>query len=77
MPLSKELQSVQELLAHPGWEIFKDLVLLKLKAQLNDKLMSSARAGEQVNAAKFAGQIDILPVILALPEQELERAEKK
>jgi hypothetical protein len=48
-----------------------------LREQLNDKLMASARAGEQVNAAKFAGQIDILPVILALPEQELERAEKK
>jgi hypothetical protein len=75
--LSKEMQLVQELIAHPGWEIFKNLVSGKFKSQLNDKLMASARAGEQVNAAKFAGQIDILPVILALPEQELEKAMNK
>jgi len=38
------------------------------------QLRASARAGEIVNSAKFAGQLDILSVILAMPEQELERA---
>jgi hypothetical protein len=77
MPLSKEMQNLQELIAHPGWEIFSNLVLTKLRVQINDKLMASARAGETTDSAKFAGQIDILPVIIALPEQELEKAMKK
>lgn len=74
--LSKEMQSIQELIVHPGWGEFK-ILLDRLRIQLNDKLMASARAGEQVDSAKFAGQIDILPVIFALPEQELEKAMKK
>lgn len=89
MVLSKEHQQIQELLAHPGWAHFKALLLgpanpvrqdrgLKcLKDQLNDKLMAAARSGQTIDAAKFAGQIDILPVILALPEQELEKAQGK
>ena len=84
--LSKDMQAIQELLAHPGWDIFKTLVLGPdsqerillnkkcLKTQLNDKLMASARNGEQNNSAKFAGQIDILPVIFAIPQQELEKS---
>lgn len=86
MPLPKEMQEIQDLLAHPGWVRFKALVLGPsqpelgrkcLRDQLNDKLMASARSGETSNSAKFAGQIDILPTVLALPEQELEKAMKK
>lgn len=81
-PMDKRHQEIQELLSHPGWEHFKDLLLGPdslgkpkcLVAQLNDKLMAEARCGDQIKSAMFAGQIDIIPVILALPEKELEKA---
>ena len=83
MPLSKEMQEIQEILAHPGWEHFKALVLGPdnppkkcLKSQISDKLMASARSGEPIESAKFVGQLDVLQVIFAIPEKELEMAMK-
>ena len=80
--LAKEAQELQELLAHPGWGHFKALLLIdrpdkaSLKTLLNNKLMAEVRAGDAIKAAGFAGQIDIIPVILALPEKEIEKAKK-
>lgn len=68
---------------HPGWERFKALLLgpdnpevghLSLKSILSNKLMSEARAGETVKTAAFAAQIDILPIILAVPEKYLTKS---
>ena len=82
-PLNKEMQHLQELLAHPGWAIFKDLALganspdpnrKSLKERLQADLLSAGRSGEVNKSAQFAGQLDILPVILSLPEKELEKA---
>jgi len=39
--------------------------------------MSAARAGDEIESAKFAGQIDILPLILKAPEDVLEAAMSK
>lgn len=71
--LTKEQQSVQELLAHPGWEIFEGLVRGKLKDQIQGKLQASARNGEPIGAATYAGQIDILEVVLREPRQYLQK----
>ena len=75
--LSKEMILLQELLQHPGMEVFKNIVLVQLKAQLNDKLMAEARAGDQVRSASFAGQIDILPVIFKVAEDVLKKEMEK
>jgi len=77
-------QSYQELLVHPGWELFKGLVFRDvdngvkvkkcLKSQIQDKLSSAVRANEWENVAKYQGQLDILDVIVKLPENEFKRA---
>ena len=84
MPLDKEMQLLQEVLAHPGMEIFKGLVLgpsnlnrKSLEEQINDKLKASARAGDAIKSAEFAGQIDILPRIFKVAEDVLNDAMSK
>ena len=78
--LTKEAQSIQALIASEGWLIFKSLVLgpgnpphNPLKDQLTDKLMTEARNGHQVEASRYAGQIDILPVVLMVPQKFLDK----
>ena len=76
--LPKDKQSIQELIAHPGWEIFQSLILENqngtrcLKQQLQDSLMSAGRAGDSIKAATYAGQIDILQIVLDVPKKYLE-----
>ena len=65
--LSKEQQLVQELVSHPGWEIYKALVMNGFKSRLQADLQSSARSGEAIRSASFAGQIDILQKVLEVP----------
>ena len=84
MPMDKEMQHLQEFLAHPGMEIFRALILGPsspnrkcLEEQLNDKLKASARAGDAIKSAEFAGQIDILPRIFKVAEDVLNDAMSK
>ena len=70
--LSKDKQFIQELLAHPGWQIYKGLVMNGFKDRLQADLQSAARSGEAIRAASFAGQIDLLPRILEIPEKFLK-----
>ena len=70
--LTKEQQKVQELLAHPGWEIYKGLVMNGFKTRLQNDLQAAARAGEPIRAASFAGQIDLLPAVLEVPVKYLK-----
>lgn len=65
--LTKDQQAIQELLAHPGWEIYKGLVMNGFKSRLQTDLQSSARAGEAIRSAMFAGQIELLPLVLDVP----------
>ena len=65
--LSKEQQLVQELVSHPGWEIYKALVMNGFKTRLQNDLQAAARSGEPIRSAAFAGQIDILPKVLEVP----------
>jgi hypothetical protein len=44
-----------------------------LRSQIQDKLNSSARSGEWEKTAYFTGQLDIIEIILGLPEKELEK----
>ena len=81
--LDKDKIALQDLMALPGWEQFKGLLLRDqkdregnlrkcLRSQLNDKLMAAARTGNQLEANKFAAQIDIIQVIIDLPENEFK-----
>ena len=70
--ISKEKQAIQELLAHPGWGIYKELVMNGFKSRLQADLQSAARSGEAIRAAGFAGQIDLLPRVLEVPEKYLK-----
>lgn len=76
MPLDKDLQLLQELISHPGWEVFKDLILHKFEKQLDGYLRSSSLNGETILSAKFAGQLEILPKIFAKPQEVLNEAMK-
>ena len=86
MPLDKKMQHLQEALAHPGLGVFRDLILRtsnplakrkSLEEQINDKLKASARAGDAIKSAEFAGQIDILPRIFKVAEDVLNDAMSK
>ena len=76
--LPKEKQLIQELLSHPGWEVFKSLILIdandrrSLKTQLQADLMSAGRAGEPIKAASATGALDILNVLLDVPVKYLK-----
>ena len=80
--LSREQkQHYQELLESLGWKNFKSLVLIDseegmkirkcLKSQVQDKVNASARAGEWEKTAYYTGQLDLIEVILSLPNKEL------
>lgn len=72
--LTKEQQKIQELLSHPGWEVYQFLVRGKLKEQLQMKLHASARAGDSVACATYAGQLDLLDIVLNVPNEFLPKA---
>lgn len=73
----------QELLAHPAWEAFRVRILgpdklegdkvhrRSLKTQVQANLEAAGRKGDGVECARFAGQLEILKVVLAIPENEL------
>ena len=65
--LSKEQQAIQEMIAHPGWDIYKTLVMNGFKTRLQNDLQASARAGEAIRSASFSGQIEILQKVLEVP----------
>ena len=76
--LSKEKQTIQDLLSHPGWEVFKGLLLqdkeghLCLKSRLLADLQAASRAGDSIKAAQFVGQLDFLNVVLDVPVKYLK-----
>lgn len=70
--ITKEQQRIQELVSHPGWEIYQGLVRGSLKDQLQSKLHAAARSGEPISAASFAGQLDLLEVVLHIPQEFLK-----
>ena len=63
---------LQDLLAHQAWAIFKGLAL-KVKEQVLVNLAASGRDGDGVRCAKFAGQLEMIDLMLKLPEQELKK----
>ena len=73
----------QALLSSQGWVLFKGLVLTDkqegkwrrpcLHSQLQASLNAAVRANDMVRASYFQGQIDLIPVILRLPEREYEK----
>ena len=82
MIFSKDKQAVQELLAHRGWDIFRSLLFQDhmmdnrqiqcLKTKLQADLLSAGRAGDGIKAAKASAQIDILDVIIDIPNKYLK-----
>jgi len=46
---------------------------LSLKSKIQKDLAAAGREGDGVRAARFAGQLDILDVILNLPQNELKK----
>ena len=76
--LDKDKQLIQELLAHPGWDIFKSLILedviagdrmirQSLRSKLQADLLAAGRSGESTKSASVSGQLDILKVVLDVP----------
>lgn len=63
------------MLASDGWKIFKAMLTEDsegykcLESQINSKLLASSRNGEAIASAKYAGQLDLIPVILGLPNK--------
>ena len=70
--LTKDQQFIQELLSHPGWGVYKGLVMNGFRDRLQRDLQSSARSGDQIRSAGFAGQIDLLPIVLDIPVKFLK-----
>ena len=72
--------ALQELLMHQGWALYKGLVSgevlgrKSLKSQVQANLEAAGRSGDGIQCAKFAGQLDILNVVLTLPETVLKGA---
>lgn len=69
--LPKDKILVQELLAHPAWEIFKDHLCQSRKAQLMKDLQVAGRLGEAIKSASITGRLDELDVVLDLPSRYL------
>ena len=63
---------LQELLASEGRKIYQSFAI-KLQGRLTNDLLAAGREGDGVRSAKFTGQIDIIPVMLKLPETELKK----
>jgi len=66
---------LQDLLAHRAWAHFKALGL-KLKEQVLVNLAASGREGDGVRCAKYAGQLEMIDLMLTLPERELKKSLK-
>lgn len=65
--------ALQEILASQGWDIFRDLVLGQLKDQIQRNLQAETRRGDSIKAAQYVGQLDILEVVLDVPNKELKK----
>ena len=63
----------QELITSQMWAQFKVHVYRQKDRTLVD-LQASGRAGDGVRCAKFAGQLEMIDLMLNLPENELKRA---
>lgn len=68
-----EYKYLQELLESQGWEIFKSLIRGQLKEQVLRNLQAETRRGDSIKAAQYVGQLDILEVILDVPNKELKK----
>ena len=64
---------LQELIAHQAWGLYRGLAL-KLKDRTLVDLAAAGRSGDGVRCAKFAGQLEMIDLMLNLPERELTRA---
>lgn len=67
------LKDLQELVASQGFQIFKDLVSHQLKEQILRNLQAETRRGDSIKAAQYVGQLDILEVILDVPNKEMKK----
>jgi len=68
--LSKEKQNLQEMLASPGWEVYKQLIIGEngsLRNRLRADLEAAGRTGEAIKSARAVGQIDLLETVLEVP----------
>lgn len=89
MPLSKEIQNLQEMRESPGWSVYRDLVTGKsnpiehipgfeehqtLFMTLIKDLRAATRAGEAIKAAGYSGQLDLLERILDVPKDVVDKA---
>ena len=73
LELKEHKRVLQELLTHPGWQAYKDLLLVKFRAQEQARLEAAGRAGDGVQCAKHAYMLEKLPAILKLPENEYKK----
>ena len=74
----------QALVTSTGWERFRRSVLIDteengkvrkcLRSQTQDKLNACARAGDWEKTAYYTGQLDILEVVLNLPNKEITKS---
>lgn len=75
----------QDLLAHKGWALFRERVLMDipmegtsqarkcLRSQVQDKINASARSGDWEKTAYYTGQLDILELVINLPSKEIQQ----
>jgi hypothetical protein len=74
----KDKQAIQDFLAHPGWELFKVLLLdgkenrPSLHRRLLADLISAGRSGDAVKAARAVGGLDLINTVLEEPEKFLK-----
>ena len=78
---SREKRALESLLSSEGFALFKNLVfkdrvngVKSLENQIKDKLISATRGSDWEKAAYYTGQLDILAVVMNLPEHEYNRA---
>jgi len=82
--MDRDKKAWQDLSTHPGWELFKGVVLTDkmegnrrvhrsvLSACL-EELKASVRCGDLNRASQALGKLDIIDVILAVPENEYNK----
>lgn len=63
----------QDLISSPGWQLFNDQLLVKFRAQEMKRLESAGNRGDGLQCAKHAYLLEMLPIILRIPEQELKK----
>lgn len=71
--MDSRIKDLQEFLAHQTWEAYRVHVLTVLKEQIQRNLQAETRRGDAIKAAQYVGQLDILEVILDIPNKELKK----